>query len=74
VDAVHRRLAQNIRERAKARRIKVTHLPDRAAVGPTHFFAVLKGESSPTVEWLTKIAKALDCDPADLLAKSQVRS
>jgi hypothetical protein len=68
VDAIHRRLAQNIRERAKARHIAVTHLPDRADVGRTSFFAVLKGQTSPTVRWLSKIAKALDCDPADLLS------
>ena len=69
MDAVHRRIARNIRARAKVKNILITHLPDRAGVGRSSFFNVMSGESSPTVRWLVKIAQALDCDMADLTVR-----
>jgi hypothetical protein len=71
VDAIHRRLVRNIRARARARGILITHLPDRAGLGRTNFFAVMNGKSSPTVRWVAQLARALACDPADLLARSR---
>ncbi len=70
VDALHRRIARNIRVHAKAQDILITHLPDRAGVGRSSFFMVMKGRTSPTVRWLDQVAAALDCDVADLLAKA----
>jgi len=68
-DAVHRRIARNIRARAEERGIPITHLPDRAGVSRSTMFGVLKGDVSPTVRWLKQLADALDCDVADLVAK-----
>ncbi len=71
MDAIHRRIARNIRARAKARDIMITHLPDRAGVGRSSFFMVMSGKTSPTVRWLAQVAAALDCDVADLITKSR---
>ena len=69
LDEVHRRMTRRIRELSKARKITLSHLPDRAGVARSHFWSVLAGERSPTLEWLRRIAKALDHDVADLLVK-----
>ena len=69
VDELHRRLAANIRGIAQERQIALTHLPDRAGVTRSHFWAVLRGEKSPTLRWLERLAKALNVDAAELLAR-----
>ena len=45
----------------------MTHLPDRAAVGRSHFREVMAGRSSPTLVWLARVAAALDVDPGELV-------
>jgi transcriptional regulator with XRE-family HTH domain len=45
----------------------VTHLPDRAGVSVTHYFAILAGKSSPTLLWLEKIARVLKVPVRELL-------
>lgn len=57
-----------MKELCKARKIVFSHLPDHAAVGRTHFWAVTQLRSTPSLEWLCDIAKALDADVADLLS------
>lgn len=69
VDELHRRVARHIRERAQGKNIPLSHLPDRAAVARSHFWEVLGGRKSPTLNWLGRIAAALEVDPADLLAR-----
>ena len=69
MDEVHQRIAEQIRELARRRKILLTHLPQRAGVSETHFFMVLRGDRSPTVRWLTQIAAVLECDVADLLKR-----
>jgi DNA-binding phage protein len=61
------RLILNIRRHAKERRIVVTRLPHLAGVGHTHFFEVLAGRASPTLQWLAQVAKALGVDVHKLL-------
>ncbi|MEO5728783.1 MAG: helix-turn-helix transcriptional regulator [Byssovorax sp.] len=68
MDALHLAMAATIRALAKKRGITITHLPDRAGVGAGHFWDVLKGESSPTVLWLERIAAVLEVQVADLVA------
>lgn len=70
MDQLHRRVANNIRAIAKSKKIAVTHLPDRAAVSRSHFFEVMAGNKSPTLQWLGKIASALEVDVADFLQRS----
>lgn len=57
-----------IRAIAEKRQIPVTHLPDRAGVGRSHFWEVMAGRASPTLAWLEKVAAALDVDPGELVA------
>lgn len=59
-------MVARIREFAKRKKIAVTHLPDRAGVARSHFWKVLNGTTSPTLRWVTKIAKALDVNALDL--------
>ena len=69
VDATHRRLAKNIRARARELDIPLTHVADRADVGRANFWTVLKGTSSPTLKWIVKVAATLQCDAAELLKR-----
>lgn len=69
VDATHRRLAKNIRARARELDIPLTHVADRAGVGRANFWTVLKGTSSPTLKWIVKVAATLQCDAAELLRR-----
>ncbi|HVE86656.1 MAG TPA: LexA family transcriptional regulator [Myxococcales bacterium] len=57
-----------IRAASKAPGVQLTHVPDLAGVSRSHFWDVLAGRKSPTVTWLTKIAVALRCEPAELLS------
>jgi transcriptional regulator with XRE-family HTH domain len=66
-EELNQRVAKRIRTIARERRIPVTHLPDRAAVGRSHFWEVMAGRSSPTLEWLARVAAALDVDPGELV-------
>lgn len=68
MDELHQRVADRIREIAERRKLPVTHLPDRAGVGRSHFWDVIAGRSSPTLAWLVRVAAALDVDVAELLA------
>jgi transcriptional regulator with XRE-family HTH domain len=68
-DELHRRVVRRIRELADERGIVLSHLPDRAAVSRAHFWNVLAGKKSPTLKWLGRIAKALDVDASELVAR-----
>ena len=68
MDAVHQHLVSRIRSIAEQRGIALSHLPDRAGVGRSHYWEVLRGRSSPTVEWLQKIAVALEVEVEDLFS------
>lgn len=69
VDELHRRIARRIRERTRERGIVLSNLADFAGVSRAQLFRVLAGQSSPTVARLAQIAKALDVEPSDLIAK-----
>lgn len=68
MDELHQRVVARIREIAKKRGIALTHLPDRAGVGRSHFWDVMGGRSSPTLTWLGRVAAALDVDAGELVA------
>lgn len=70
MDELHQRVVDRIREVARKRRIAVTHLPDRAGVGRSHFWEVMAGRASPTLAWLARIAVALDVDAGELVVAS----
>lgn len=69
MDDLHARLVSRIKEKAEAKHISLSHLPDRAGVSRAHFWDVLGGRKSPTVTWLRKVADALEVDGGDLLCR-----
>ena len=58
---------RHMRELCEAKGMVFSHLPHRAGVGQTHFWAIVKGDSSPTLNWICSIADALDVDVVELL-------
>ena len=46
----------------------LTHVPDMAGVSRSHFWDVMAGRKNPTLGWMARVASALQCEPADLLA------
>lgn len=71
MDELHQRVVDRIRKLADERGIPITHLPERARVGRSHFFGVMAGSSSPTLTWLARIAEALGVDVEDLVSASR---
>lgn len=61
-------VARNVRVAAKRKRIALTALADFAGVSRSQVFAVLKSTTSPTLDWIAKVATALDVEPWQLLA------
>ena len=61
-------VARNVRVAAKRKRIALTALADFAGVSRSQMFAVLKSTTSPTLDWIAKVATALDAEPWQLLA------
>ena len=61
------RVANRIRELASRRKLQIIELADRAEVSRAHLFAVLAGRKSPTLDFLNRLANALDYDPHELL-------
>ncbi len=67
MDELQARVVARIRELAKASRLAVSHLPDHAGVSRSHFWEVMAGRKSPTLQWLDRIAVALSVDAVELL-------
>ena len=61
-------VARNVRAIAKRKRVALTALADFAGVSRSQVFAVLKSATSPTLDWIAKVATALDVEPWQLLA------
>ena len=61
-------VARNVRVAAKRKRIALTAVADFAGVSRSQVFAVLKATTSPTLDWIAKVATALDVEPWQLLA------
>jgi len=62
-------VAKNVRAVAKRRGVALTALADFAAVSRSQLFAVLASETSPTLDWIAKVATALDVEPWQLLSR-----
>ena len=57
-----------IRDISRKHRAALTHLPDLAGVSRSHFWDVLAGRKSPTLQWLSRIAQALEIGLPELFA------
>ena len=67
-DALRSLLALNLRSAAERKGITLTALADFAAVSRAQVFNVTACRTSPTLDWLSKVATALDVEPWELLA------
>jgi DNA-binding phage protein len=56
-----------VRVLAEQRGMPLSILADFAGVSRSHFFDVLAARKSPTLDWLVKVAAALDVDVVELL-------
>lgn len=61
-------VARNVRSAAKRKGVALTALADFAGVSRSQVFTVLKSATSPTLDWIAKVATALDLEPWQLLA------
>jgi lambda repressor-like predicted transcriptional regulator len=61
-------VAKNVRASARRKGVALTALADFAAVSRSQLFAVLARETSPTLDWIAKVAAALDVEPWQLLS------
>jgi DNA-binding phage protein len=61
-------VARNVRTTAKRKRVALTALADFAGVSRSQVFAVLNSATSPTLDWIAKVATALEVEPWQLLA------
>lgn len=62
-------LANNIRYQAKVKKIPLNSLADFAGVSRSQLYDVLASKKAPTIDWLEKIAKALETTSSKLLAQ-----
>ena len=70
MDALHRRVVARMRVLSKKKKVPISHLPDRADVSRSHFWEVMGCRKSPTLQWLERIAEALDVDVEELFRRS----
>ena len=61
-------LAKNIRAVARQRKVTLTALADFGGVSRAQVFNILRCSSSATLDWIAKVAAALDVEPWQLLA------
>ena len=66
-------VARNVRSAAKRKGVALTALADFAGVSRSQVFSVLKYATSPTLDWIAKVASALDVEPWQLLAPRTVK-
>ena len=62
-------VAEAIRTRAERKGISLRALAEEAGTSRGYMDKVVACQSSPTVDWLCKVADALGCHPRDLLPR-----
>jgi len=67
VDPVRAALADNVRRLAEARGLSLYVLADFAGLSRAYLYAILRGEKSPTITTVAKLASALDVPAWQLL-------
>jgi lambda repressor-like predicted transcriptional regulator len=65
---LRRVVARNIRAAAKRKPVALTALADFSGVSRSQVFSVLAAATSPTLDWIARVAAALDVEPWQLLA------
>jgi transcriptional regulator with XRE-family HTH domain len=69
LDDINTRVAAQIRSRRMAVGLSQEGLADACGLHRTYIGAVERGERNITLNTLQKIAKALKCEPAELIAR-----
>lgn len=64
-----RRMKNRISELRNARKISQDRLAEMVGTGRSQIVKLERGERRLTVEWMERIARALQCDPAELLLR-----
>lgn len=67
INDLRRIVARNLQRLCKQRDLSLTMLADRAVVNTSYLYRVVNMESSPTVDWLCKVAEVLQVEPYELL-------
>jgi transcriptional regulator with XRE-family HTH domain len=65
--------ARNVRSSAEARGVSLNSLADFAGVSRAQMYNVLAGNSSPSLDWISKVAIVLECDAWELLVPEEHR-
>jgi len=68
-DELRARVAQRIREAAKHKGVALTRMADEAGVSRVHLWTILNGESAASLDFIAKIAMALNADPDELVRR-----
>ena len=66
---IRERVGLNLQRLRREKELSQEELSDRSGVHQTYLSGVERGKRNPTVGVLEKIAKALDVDVADIVAK-----
>jgi hypothetical protein len=66
-------LAKNIRRHAARKGLAMNALADFAAVSRSQLYDVLASRKAASVDWVAKVAVALEVQPWDLLAPAATR-
>lgn len=66
---IRERVGLNLQRLRRERQMSQEELSDRSGVHQTYLSGVERGKRNPTVGLLEKIARALDVDVADIVAK-----
>ena len=62
----HELVTENLRRLTEAKGIPLTVVADRAGIDRRQLFAMMAGEYDADLDWLNKLADALDVDVTDL--------
>ena len=62
-------VAEAIRSRAERRGLSLRALAQEAGTSRGYMDKVIACQSSPTIDWLCRIAAVLECHPRDLLPR-----
>lgn len=71
--ALRELLAENVRQLAGERGVTLNALADFAGVSRAQVYEVLAGRTGPGIDWIAKVAAALEVEPWELLAPTHVR-
>jgi transcriptional regulator with XRE-family HTH domain len=71
-DEIRARLATRLREAIELRGLTLLELSRRAEVGRPHLYGVFAGRTAATVDYIARLATALDVDPAALLGTTPI--